>query len=33
MGFLGVERESGEMGERMRALDWSKTPLGPAVGW
>ncbi len=23
----------GEMGERMRALDWSKTPLGPAEGW
>ena len=23
----------GEMGERMRALDWSKTPFGPAEGW
>ncbi len=23
----------GEMGERMRALDWTKTPLGPAVDW
>jgi PAS domain S-box-containing protein len=23
----------GEMGERMRALDWAKTPLGPAAGW
>jgi PAS domain S-box-containing protein len=23
----------GEMGERMRALDWSKTPLGAAAGW
>jgi PAS domain S-box-containing protein len=23
----------GEMGERMRALDWRKTPLGPAEGW
>ena len=23
----------GEMGERMRALDWSKTPLGPAEHW
>src|SRR3984957_1818803 len=23
----------GEMGERMRALDWGKTPLGPAEGW
>lgn len=23
----------GEMGERMRTLDWTKTPLGPATGW
>ena len=23
----------GEMGERMRALDWRKTPLGPAEHW
>ncbi len=23
----------GEMGERMRSLDWSKTPLGPADAW
>ncbi|HXU41870.1 MAG TPA: ATP-binding protein, partial [Burkholderiales bacterium] len=23
----------GEMGERMRALDWSRTALGPAEGW
>jgi PAS domain S-box-containing protein len=23
----------GEMGERMRALDWSQTPLGAASGW
>src|SRR3954470_21142777 len=23
----------GEMGERIRALDWSKTPLGPIDGW
>ncbi|MGK3997537.1 ATP-binding response regulator [Sorangium sp. So ce1024] len=23
----------GEMGERMRALDWSKTPLGPVSSW
>ena len=23
----------GEMGARMRDLDWSKTPLGPATGW
>jgi hypothetical protein len=23
----------GEMGKRMRALDWSKTVLGPVKGW
>ncbi len=23
----------GEMGERTRAFDWSKTPVGPVVGW
>ena len=23
----------GELGERMRALDWSKTPLGPVARW
>jgi len=23
----------GEMGERMRTLDWAKTPLGPAADW
>jgi PAS domain S-box-containing protein len=23
----------GEMGERMRAFDWSATPLGPVAGW
>src|SRR5262245_47774339 len=23
----------GEMGERIRAFDWSKTPLGPAESW
>ena len=23
----------GEMGERMRALDWSKTALGPVERW
>ena len=23
----------GEMGARMRALDWSDTPLGPVEGW
>ena len=27
--FLG----GGEMGERMRALDWSTTPLGPVARW
>jgi signal transduction histidine kinase len=29
-GFLAG---GGEMGERMRALDWSTTPLGPPEGW
>jgi PAS domain S-box-containing protein len=29
-GFL---RGGGEMGARMRALDWSRTPLGPAPDW
>jgi hypothetical protein len=23
----------GEMGERMRALDWTQTPLGSPVNW
>jgi hypothetical protein len=23
----------GEMGERMRALDWTATPLGPVTAW
>ncbi|HEX7181781.1 MAG TPA: ATP-binding protein [Thermoanaerobaculia bacterium] len=23
----------GEMGERMRSLDWARTPLGPVEGW
>ena len=23
----------GEMGQRIRALDWSKTALGPVEGW
>jgi PAS domain S-box-containing protein len=23
----------GEMGQRIRAFDWSKTPLGPVAGW
>lgn len=26
-------RGGGEMGERMRIFDWSKTPLGPAACW
>ena len=25
--------EGGEMGERMRAFDWSRTPLGPMEAW
>src|SRR5580704_3742884 len=29
-GFL---RGGGEMGARMRALDWDRTPLGPASSW
>src|ERR1700734_971506 len=29
-GFL---RGGGEMGARMRALDWARTPLGPAAQW
>src|SRR3954449_1501897 len=29
-GFLAG---GGEMGERIRAMDWSKTPLGPVDGW
>ena len=29
-GFL---RGGGEMGARMRALDWGRTPLGPAAQW
>ncbi|HTE39490.1 MAG TPA: hypothetical protein VK629_01595, partial [Steroidobacteraceae bacterium] len=24
---------NGEMAERIRQFDWSKTPLGPATGW
>src|SRR3954453_6802663 len=27
--FLG----GGELGERMRAIDWSRTPLGPVASW
>jgi CheY-like chemotaxis protein len=30
LAFLAT---GGEMGERIRALDWSKTPLGPAESW
>src|ERR1044072_6719285 len=30
LSFLAA---GGEWGERMRALDWSKTPLGPAEWW
>jgi len=29
-GFLAG---GGEMGERIRAFDWSKTPLGPVAHW
>src|SRR5215831_2122098 len=29
-GFLAG---GGEMGERIRAMDWSRTPLGPIDGW
>jgi hypothetical protein len=29
----GVLVGGGEMGERMRALDWAATPLGPVEGW
>lgn len=30
---LGFLRGGGEMGARMRALDWARTPLGPAANW
>ena len=30
---LGFLAGGGEMGARMRALDWSKTPLGTPVSW
>src|ERR1700733_6893188 len=26
-------QHGGELGDRMRALDWSQTPLGPVAGW
>src|SRR5436190_18607176 len=32
-GTLSFLAGGGEMGERMRALDWSKTPLGPVDSW
>ena len=32
-GKLDFLTGGGEMGERMRALDWSRTPLGPAASW
>ncbi len=32
-GKLDFLTGGGEMGERMRALDWSVTPLGPAAAW
>jgi PAS domain S-box-containing protein len=31
--FLPFLRGGGEMGERMRAYDWSSSPLGPPDGW
>ncbi len=30
---LGFLREGGEMAERIRAFDWSTTPIGPAESW
>lgn len=30
LGFLAA---GGEMGARLRAVDWAATPLGPAAGW
>ena len=33
MSAAEVFAGGGEMGERMRALDWSKTPLGAVEGW
>ncbi|MCU0683781.1 MAG: ATP-binding protein [Polyangiaceae bacterium] len=29
----GVFEGGGELGARMRAIDWSQTPLGPVEGW
>ncbi|HWO23048.1 MAG TPA: PAS domain-containing protein, partial [Kofleriaceae bacterium] len=30
---LSMFDRGGEMGERMRAFDWSRTPFGPAATW
>src|SRR5688572_26015668 len=30
---LAFLASGGEMGERTRAFDWSKTPVGPAAAW
>ena len=30
---LGFLERGGEMGERMRAFDWGRTPLGDPSGW
>lgn len=32
-GDLSFLKGGGEMGERMRAFDWSNTPVGPAAEW
>ena len=29
----GLLASGGEMGERTRSFDWSKTPLGPIARW
>ena len=31
--FLDALAGGGELGERMRAIDWSQTALGPVSGW
>ncbi|HEU4329396.1 MAG TPA: ATP-binding protein [Roseiflexaceae bacterium] len=33
MSAMDVLAGGGEMGERMRAFDWSQTPLGPVESW
>src|SRR5919206_3110747 len=30
---LSFLADGGDMGERMRAFDWSRSPLGPAESW